>query len=739
MTLPRFSIAFLLLSTSLAAAGNRATSLLHLLSLPTGQSEAQQAWQNAAFDIAEESRIGVISELLEGALERPDRSSFHTTIRLLALRYCLLAGPTACLELEDRARSESEVKGALVSAALEYRIRQLIRSLPQLRLQVDRAPLEGEIPEWVSMAPPRVRSAYLTYQAIWLPFDLHRESLPRPVYPVQSNTNVFYDRALDALQGRKAPFSESYLAFHWSSGCGTGSLPFLRMRNRLLISEWLREGELLLPLSALFQDWAWQSQAGALERDYVWQAELIRRLGFDEQQILLGALLEGARVFGLSRLHARPDPEGLARSLLQALNLPLDPARRRRILFNLSTLVSPGAAGERIPSRLQNQSFLDDSLQLEILRKMAEYSSEDSWEATQATHLLFRLKREESVSHFWQLLTHPNRQLQESSYATLLQMGYRPPELPPLQRILLNLALDGEPLDPSGVEVGWYRGQTRTHTTPEGFFVEHPLEGQPESWGLQVERPSINTPDQSWFQATYEIDPDSPPDELFLEIESAPLTLELPGVESLGETGFVELTLSKKLIYRDNEVNWRQISVKMQLPATPTLLFPRLQPGEYRLKLRAAGFAFHEEELELQPEGSRIRVELQKGTDLQFHVETPGSEKADRAPWVTLKDLEGKNHEGFGVRPHSYRNLPAGRYRIDIQSSQSKRQSIEKNLGGPMLEPAKYPSYHGHQEWIEIGPQSPPLIDLGTIRLQEVEESGLDRRTADRNDPDTDR
>ncbi len=115
-----------------------------------------------------------------------------------------------------------------------------------------------------------------------------------------------------------------------------------------------------------------------------------------------------------------------------------------------------------------------------------------------------------------------------------------------------------------------------------------------------------------------------------------------------------------------------------------------------------------------------LDVKLEPGADLHCAFMTPEGIAVDQSSVVELRSGgTGFNHPYYDYRTNTYRGLPRGQYELKVCTGKELAEKSGRFGRGPrareiQVEPALY---EGLTRTIVIDDKSPPLIDLGTIRL----------------------
>jgi len=136
-----------------------------------------------------------------------------------------------------------------------------------------------------------------------------------------------------------------------------------------------------------------------------------------------------------------------------------------------------------------------------------------------------------------------------------------------------------------------------------------------------------------------------------------------------------------------------------------------VQKGEYTMTAKATGAATWESTVQISKESPLISVPLRPGSDVHLMVFKPGGQQAHGE----MLFHNGQVFRNWRDEKGMYRGLPPGDYLIHIPSSKEGREIF---LGAADEAGPDEVDYAGRDMAVTVSEGSPPLIDLGDVRLE---------------------
>jgi hypothetical protein len=152
---------------------------------------------------------------------------------------------------------------------------------------------------------------------------------------------------------------------------------------------------------------------------------------------------------------------------------------------------------------------------------------------------------------------------------------------------------------------------------------------------------------------------------------------------------------------------------KREISGEPSITVPNVQHGLYDVWIAVTGAEMWHQIVEVTPSMAPIEAILKPGSDIRFSVVGPNGEM----PYWGQLTKDGQPFKPQFDRDGGYRFLPCGNYVLVLPGSEALDQR-ELNRGvkrGP-----DEVAFAGKQVPFAIMKGSPPVIDLGQIRLEAV-------------------
>lgn len=213
--------------------------------------------------------------------------------------------------------------------------------------------------------------------------------------------------------------------------------------------------------------------------------------------------------------------------------------------------------------------------------------------------------------------------------------------------------------------------------------------------------------------------------------------------KNLNDTTIINIQAAKVLVrFHVNRNNDFYKDKKMNVNAFPpkvTMLDFNIEfkevfefPMKFQKKIKCSFSAYipgsttwHSSLMEIEEDSIVIDANLENGTNVTFNIVPPGGKDADK--WVLFDLVKTGNSEwdnfwNYDYSILGYESLPIGEYNLIISSSAEKKsryQKSENECSEQII--AEFPDYNGKIIPFSISKDSPPEIDLGTIKLEPTE------------------
>ncbi|MCP4873325.1 MAG: hypothetical protein GY898_31935 [Proteobacteria bacterium] len=199
--------------------------------------------------------------------------------------------------------------------------------------------------------------------------------------------------------------------------------------------------------------------------------------------------------------------------------------------------------------------------------------------------------------------------------------------------------------------------------------------------------------------------------ETSFEVTVAAVTVQIEPPANVPPSGSIDLSLQ-----RTSEAT----EFVRPVPAADLIELPNVMPGAYTLAVAMPGAARWAQEIEVGGD-TTVTVKLEPSADLRFGCAAPGPQPTcPDLGWTLVQITDGGErvieplaHPFSQLHPLKRDGLPYGRYEVRMPPSSNHGGFVGGALG----------RLHTNHPWealvvpFEIGPGSPAVIDLGTLKL----------------------
>ena len=485
---------------------------------------------------------------------------------------------------------------------------------------------------------------------------------------------------------------------------------------------------------------------------------VLNELGVPWEDLALGAIAApisfewGRPVRKFNRSEQPTDSAQLQRALIRlgsAESLQLlaeriwaEPAPERGWFFNpAEEAIEPGPFALPKPEGAPRpERFAPEEIQLLLLGAMHDCFQTNMQESRVLPIIdrLRRIGRIESREALRPLLDHWSSTVALAAARALASLGEALPTLPPRPPVVFAFALADQPLASTdvsySVDNGCHQGGTRT-TDERGLLrLPRDLFLNPASKGIPV----VFSSPRSYRPAAFP-QPEAPPlwklnvpqpadlDQVIpVAVSAGRLILEITLPSSIRRTEDDHLNFDLALLDSANAstVDWNE-STAVVLPIKSRIEFPSLEPGPYRLRVRACGAQeWISPTFSISPGVNQLRVPLVPGSDVRlpvFRVETPLGlrwPEPECELWSGGKKLASRViDQSFLESYRRYRGLPPGRYRLRVISRKETLEAIQAANPGAQVDDEYDPDWAGMEIPFEITAASGPELVLPPVEL----------------------
>ena len=626
------------------------------------------------------------------------------------------------------------------------------------------------VPSEIEAAPEQLRDAWQMYQTAKGPFE---KAFPQPaeVVDVAANERSFY-KLIDAALAGEVGLYDEVREFGWRGANCLGITDTEDAQDVAVLLMLVRERKLDQAVGAALRVAGTEGSNSAPEVIAESIVQLLEACGVDWETIFAGAQVQreareysfGTRRVFVEALGCHGSDAG-ARLVHQLAQFSKAEARAEYVKV-FDSWIEPAdhlrkCDGREVSvghysSEKRSAPPLPRSIQEVSLRLTDEFAVDkcDERLAQYALHIFGKTQALSSIPALQALTRHGSSDVAEAAARVLCAMGSGTTAKPAAGPVRFQILLNGEPMT-AGKSVAWKISFARgaassTAEAQVGGIVELPRKyfsdpnrrpaeiefrnireyfDDATSPGADVESPHQHAGRAMTF-ATKVPPPSALEQETVVNVMLGRLEIVLTNVESLngpppdkahlfldrcrdaepvstvlaasGELSELSFGVSGVNVFREGD----------EVAARPAIIVPSVQHGCYEIVVGAPGAQVWHGRVTIAGDNSTVEAYLQPGSDVRFKIVTPNGQ---RGPWGPLfKD--GKQLEPtFDWDTSAYRALPRGSYVMQIAGS----DAFDDGRGSRKLKrgPDEVP-YSGAQVAFTIDAQSPPVIDLGEIRLQ---------------------
>ena len=597
--------------------------------------------------------------------------------------------------------------------------------------------IDQPLPESAQKMPEALQKAALLWHAIAAPGTARREATTEGRWiAYQDNEDAFWASALALLRGDTKEAPQHLQQFRWKGSCGMGSTTVEEPKILFQIMTLLRERQLAKAVGALFVIAEVDASREAYRRaDGSLQRRLLQICGLDWEQVYLGSILNpfsdfgggGSQVAGQIATLGSPEAVRLLaasvpfedRLLIPALAAALGPAP-------IKPSSDPGAISN--PNLRPRRAPLPAEVTQEIIDALAAWTgvARDEYGVFAAIEPLQRFVTPATTEALTRLLDHPSDEIARQAAEALRERGIETPERKPRPPLRFTLAVGGLPLANRKVKYK-IESDSFTHTydgeTDARGMLELPPEVRPEKEsdrlvvGIDNESEESRPLTSPIFTAVQPWPKPAPAGEAVpISIRTQPVTLLITYPRAMPAFAGKKLLLrlSRKRLVADYS-SFPSDAV-FAVPASSRVELPSVQEGFYEVSVQVPGAAkWGSGEIEVAGRPYVIEANLTAGSDVSIkpHI-------AEGDPYIIVELWRGKERDFSASDFRSagrttFRNLPVGRYRFRIPSSEEHDRIFDPDPDEIVLTPK--PAWAAAEVTFEITDSSPAKIDLGQIDL----------------------
>jgi hypothetical protein len=582
------------------------------------------------------------------------------------------------------------------------------------------------VPAELENAPTELVNAWKIFKQATGSYDLKFERRPDvKMIDFQSNKRAFYG-LVDQLLLKQGEGSAKKLAnFGWTRMCGTGYE--------------LSDPQSLTIFMALFRERRIEEAIGAaiyiqdhfsrLTRDIGVRIEFLKKYGVDWELVFAGAQLDyensvpprrhGEYLRALVRYGS-----DRAASLAVKMAKRTKPERRTEYAAALAAFFTRSNAPEGSSSAVSRvpEGKVSEETKSEIIHVLQEFATPDTPKGVVEPALqVFRCaKLPETIGTLRDLTKHPSPEVAQAAANILISMGEEVVLSSPLKPVCFQILVNGAPIGGDTLVV-WSASGTA------GGMVSRA--GKPKQNGIiEIAREYFLDHERKPKSVVFEMGPTESPCEPFFHVSvSVPANLDsitrvnvdlqpmeltihgprdtLPGTEQKAtirikrDRGEVESVIGP-VYYRI----WRTFDAPAEQPISLML-----QPGGYELEILLPGAERYARMVAVDARSPSVDAQLRPGADVRVEAVRSDDQQIMGGSYVTGPNSEAKLNY-YQDENGTFRGLPYGDYVLHIPGSAHSRDPVFIDAV----------NYAGREIPFTIPENSPPLVELGTIRLDPV-------------------
>ncbi len=589
---------------------------------------------------------------------------------------------------------------------------------------------DAAVPAELENAPSDLMNAWKIFKQATRAYDLKFERRPETkMIGFQSNERAFYRLVDELLLKRDEGLGKKLANFGWRGGYGTGS-------------EFLFDPQSLTVFMALLHGRGIAEAIGAAvyirgykpltTRDIDVRIEFLEKCGVDWELVLAGAQLDSevnhvptGRHKGYLRALAAYGSDRAA-ALVAKMAQRGKAGMRQQYADALAAFITRGSDND---VREVNSSDIarvskgqvSQQTKLEIIRVLQEFATPDASEQVvrPALQAFRRAKLPGTIATLSNLTKHRSAEVAQAAANILNSMGKKFALPAPPKPVCFQILINGGPIH-GDVSVAWSvygaaGGMVSSAGKPneEGMIEikrEHFLDPERKPKSIALETGAAESAREPFFYVPLPV-PVNLDSVTRVDVDLQSMELKIHGPRetqpATEQKATIHIERNKSEGESEAEHIYHQISRTFDAPAEQPMSL-MLQPGSYRLEILLAGAERYTHIVTADARNSSIDVQLRPGADVHVEPVRPDDQRMLGGAYLTkpnsetdLKYCQDQN----GI----FRGLPCGDYVLHIPSS-ADLHSRDKLFVDAV-------NYTGRQIPFRISDNSPPLIDLGTIRL----------------------
>ena len=587
------------------------------------------------------------------------------------------------------------------------------------------------VPAELENAPSELVNAWKIFKQATRAYDLKFERRRgTKMIDFQSNERAFYELVDELLLKRGEGLAEKLANFGWSRWCGTGHELLSDPQSLTIFMALLHERRLAEAIGAAVYI---KGDELFTTRDLDIRIEFLEKCGVDWELVFAGAQLDSEidvpQKWNKAYLRAlakyRSDR---AASLVVQLAQRARPELRAEYAASLAAFISRGNDNDVREVNSSNISGVSkgqvsQQTKLKIIRVLQEFATPDASKTVvePALQAFWRAKCPETIATLRNLTKHRSAEVAQSAASLLNSMGEKVVLPPSPKPVCFQIFINGAPIE-GNISVAWsVHGTTGALVSGGGKLNEKgiieikreyfsDLERKPK--GVAFETGPAESAREPFFYAPLSV-PGNLDSVTRVDVDLQSMELKIHGPRETQppteQKATIHIERNKSEGESEVEHIYHQIARTFDAPAEQPISLT-LQPGSYTVEIFLAGAERYTRIVTADARNSSIDVQLRPGVDVHVEPVRPDDQRMLGGAYLTRPNSETdlryyKDQNGI------FRGLPCGDYVLHIPGS------ADLHRRGLFVDAV---NYTGREIPFRISENSPPLVDLGTIRLDPV-------------------
>lgn len=585
------------------------------------------------------------------------------------------------------------------------------------------------VPAELENVPSDLMDAWKSFKQATRAYDLKFERRPdAKMIGFQSNERAFCRLVDELLLKREEGLAEKLANFGWSGWCGTGHQFLSDPQSLTIFMALLRERSIAEAVGAAIYI---QGDTPLTTRDIDVRIEFLEKCGVDWELVFAGAQLNSENHVPPSwhktylRALAKYGSDRAA-SLVVKMAQRAKPEMREQYAASLAAFIVNGndndggvVSSSDIPRVSKAQ--VSQQTKFAIIRVLQEFATPDaSKQVVQPALQAFRqAKLPGTIATLSNLTKHRSAEVAQAAADILTSIGEKV-ALPPLPKpVCFQILMNGGPIA-GDTSVAWSvygatGGMISSVAKPneKGMIEikrEHFLDRERKPKSVALETGAAESAREPFFYVPLPL-----PENLDsvtrvdLDLQSMQLMIHGPRQTQPATEQNATIHIERNKNESESEVEhiYHRIARTFDASAGQPISL-MLQPGSYKLEILLPGAERYTRIVTVDAKNSSIDAQLRPGADVHVEPVRPDDQRMLGGGYLTKPNSE-TDLKYYQDQNGTFRGLPCGDYVLHIPGSTDLQSKSDLFVDAV--------NYAGRQIPFSVSEKSPPLIDLGTIRL----------------------